>query len=293
MVTPAQVQHLLDGYVTEDVVDVEADTMGVSNETLFVSCASGRRYVIRLIALQTRESVRAEVLIQRRLLDAGIGTPRYLARRDGAVVGSIEGRDCTVALQVAGEHPADTSPVLVADIGRTLARMHDALPQAEIGVEPNSGQWLDPHNANGDAEQAPDAVRAALQESLAAASDVMGRDLPMAVIHGEFGSNNFFAADERVTVVFDWETVQHAPRVLDVAFGWVSVVYDDELAPEAVRDALLAGYDEVSGMPLSDEERAVLPRAVTFVSGAAAAWCYRRGYDSYGSHFLTSGARYA
>src|ERR1700712_2047697 len=86
MVTLEAFRRLLDAYVSESVVRFEADTVGVSNLTYFVECTSGRRYVVRVIRFQTLESVRAEALIQPRLICADIGSPRYLTDRAGNVV---------------------------------------------------------------------------------------------------------------------------------------------------------------------------------------------------------------
>ena len=292
-VTVESLQGLLDDFAAEEVVDFEADTVGVSNVTYFVRCASGRRYVVRLIRLQTRESVRAEALIQRRLIGSGIGSPLYLTRRDGQVVGSIDGRDCTVAVEVVGEHPAADTLALTADIGRTLARLHDAVQQSDIEITFNSGQWLDPRNAQADAQQAAAKVRGTLRRALQASSDVFEVGLPMAVVHGEFATNNLFAVQDQVTVVFDWETVQYGPRILDLAFSWLSAVYDGSLEPGRVKDALLDAYDDAAAVKLRSMERQALPKAVTYVSGATAAWCYRRGYGDYGATFLAAGRSFS
>ena len=111
----------------------------------------------------------------------------------------------------------------------------------------------------------------------------------MAVVHGEFATNNLFAVRDQVAVVFDWETVQYGPRILDLAFSWLSAVYDGSLEPGTVKDALLNAYDDAATVKLSATERQAMPMAVTFVSGATAAWCYRRGYEDYGATFLAAG----
>ena len=170
--------------------------------------------------------------------------------------------------------------------------MHDALAQDDIAISYNSGQWLDLRNALQDAQASPVAVRPALLHSLEVSSALFDYELPMAVIHGEFASNNVFAEADRVSVVFDWETVQYAPRILDLAFTWLSVAYDDVSKAADLREALLAGYALEAQSRLSADELAAMPLAVSFVASAAASWCSKRGYADFGKRFLAAGSAF-
>jgi Ser/Thr protein kinase RdoA (MazF antagonist) len=286
-VETATLQRALSQFGDEQIATFDRLTVGVSNETFMLSCTSGRRYAMRRIRLQTVDSVRAEVRIQQLLRAHGLGTPIYLRGSGGESIAEVDGAHFTVAEFVDGKHPATTTLELVTDMGATMATMHHALDQLSTVMRFNTGQWLDPRNAELDIRHIEHGMRVQLASDLAATRRVFELGLPSAVIHGEFATNNIFAENDRVTVIFDFETAQYAPRLLDIAFTWLSIVYDGELAPRSVLTTLIAGYASAAG-PLTDHEGRHVELAVRYVSTAAAAWCFRRGHDEYGHRFLAA-----
>jgi Ser/Thr protein kinase RdoA (MazF antagonist) len=285
-VNEATLQRLLGHYLDETVTGFEQITIGVSNEAFTVTCESGERYVIRILDEQTADSAEAEGRIQQALARSGISTPLYLSSAVGPVVGRDGDRTFTVAGLIEGHHPEVATPGLVESLGRQLARLHDALDPAEVRIGFNSGQWFDPRKARVDLAQClPDAAARVgpLLESSVAIFDLA---LPMAVIHGELATNNVFAEGDEVTTIFDFETAQHAPRLFDMAYTYISVVYDDVMAPATVIDRVVSGYDSAATTPLTAAERDAFTRAVRFVCASAAIWCFARQHDDHGERFL-------
>jgi Ser/Thr protein kinase RdoA (MazF antagonist) len=285
----SRLKQLLAQYRPEKVVSFQQVTVGISNETYVVTTDSGARYVIRVIHNQTADSARVEARIQQAMVRAGLSTPLYLRLRDGEHVGRDGDDAFTIADFIAGSHPETTTLKLVASMGRVLGRLHAILHQDELTIGFNTGQWLDPRNARADALRCEPEIRRRLETVLDTSAAVFEPGLPMAVIHGELATNNFFAANDEVTTIFDFETVQHAPRLLDVAYTYMACVYDDEMPPTAVLDALIIAYNAATAEPLTPVERSLFPTALRWVAACAAAWCFSRGYADYGEKFLAVG----
>jgi Ser/Thr protein kinase RdoA (MazF antagonist) len=287
-ITRDRLQSWLDQFTAARIDRFTLVTVGLSNVTYAITCASGERYAVRKLDTQAASSVAAEALIQRTLIDHGLSSPVYLASHTGEFVGG-DGQDVfTVSPHIAGEHPAGLSLELVRSFGETLARIHDALDPSLIPLPENRGQWLSPQNVAAEIARCPEPTRAELQPVLARSAPLFDAELPRAVIHGELATNNVFAADQRVTTIFDFENAEHAPRLLDLAYTYVSMVYDEQLDPAEMLSALRGGYDDAASTPFTETEVGELPRAVEFTAAAASAWCHARGMSDYGAQFLRS-----
>jgi Ser/Thr protein kinase RdoA (MazF antagonist) len=287
-ITRGRIQSWLDQFVSNRVDLFSPVAVGLSNVTYAVTCASGERYVVRKLDTQAVSSVAAEALIQQTLVEHGLSSPVYLPSHTGEFVGRDGEHVFTVSRHVAGEHPASLTLELAASFGETLARIHDALDPALIGLSENRGQWLNPRNVAAEIAQCPAPTRAELDAVLDRSAPLFDAELPSAIVHGELATNNVFAAGQRVTTIFDFENAEHAPRLLDLAYTYVSMVYDEQLDPAELLSALRAGYDGIARAPLTPAELTELPRAVEFTAVAAAAWCHARDMSGYGGQFLSS-----
>ncbi|HEX4435776.1 MAG TPA: phosphotransferase [Solirubrobacteraceae bacterium] len=287
-ITEERLQSWLDQFVSDHIDRFSLVTVGLSNVTYAVTCASGERYVVRKLDSQATSSVTAEALIQQTLVERGLSSPLYLPSHTGEFVGRDGGNVFTVSRHLAGEHPASLTLELAASFGETLAQIHDALDATLIDLPENRGQWLNPRNVVAEITRCPAPAQAKLQPILERSAPLFDAELPQAIIHGELAANNVFAAAQRVTTIFDFENAEHAPRLLDLAYTYVSMVYDEQLDPAELLSALRGGYDGAAEMPLTPVEIAEIPRAVGFTATAASAWCHARGMSDYGEQFLRS-----
>jgi Ser/Thr protein kinase RdoA (MazF antagonist) len=286
----SRLERFLRQYRSEEINDFTQIAIAVSNEAFLVSCTSGSRYVIRIIHLQTKDSVRAEVLIQQTMLKHGLSTPCYVRLKNGEFVGSDGPDSFTIASYIKGSHPDKATLKLVRSLGTTMAKLHIILDQTSIAIGYNTGQWLHPRNVAKDLIKCDSKIRARVQPLLDYNSDIFDKGLPMAVIHGELATNNIFAENSRVTTVFDFETTQYAPRILDLAYTYLSVAYDEKLKPESIFRALKTGYDGAAETKLTSAEKYYFNMALRYVCAATSTWCFSRGYDEYGEQFLRAGA---
>jgi Ser/Thr protein kinase RdoA (MazF antagonist) len=287
-ITGDDLQGWLDQFVSDRILRFSLVTVGLSNLTYDVACTSGERYVIRKLDTQAVASAAAEALIQRALLERGLCSPVYLPSHTGEFVGRDDEHVFTISRHLAGEHPASLTLELATSFGETLARIHDALDATLIELPENRGQWLNQRNVAAEIARCPAPARAELQSVLERSALLFDAGLPRAIIHGELAANNVFAADQQVTTIFDFENAEHAPRLLDFAYTYVSMVYDEQLDPAELLSALRDGYDSAAATTLIEAELVELPRAVEFTAVAASAWCHARGMSDYGAQFLRS-----
>jgi Ser/Thr protein kinase RdoA (MazF antagonist) len=288
-ISKERLQRWLDQYRSEEIAEFSAIAVGISNTSFAASCVSGHRYVLRRLGTQALASVRAEALIQQALVRQGLSSPTYLALREGGFVGHDGSDAFTIAHHVPGEHPERLSLQLVRSFGETLTAIHGALDPGLIDLPYNRGQWLNRDNITLELARCAPEERSALQVVFERALPLLDSELPRAIIHGELATNNVFASDDRVTTIFDFENAEYAPRLLDVAYTYVSMAYDEQLDPRELLLALRTGYDSAASPPLTAREWALFTQAVEYAAVAASAWCHARGLSGYGNRFLHTG----
>jgi Putative homoserine kinase type II (protein kinase fold) len=276
-ITKDVLQRWLRLYGPETVDDFTSITVGISNATFIVICASGRRYVIRKLGAQAIASARAEARIQQALIENGLSSPAYLPLSEGKFIGQDGEVAVTIARYVAGQHPDRLSLELAGSFGEVMGRIHDVLDLDRITVPYNPGQWLNRRNVSLEIARCGPTEGRRLQVMLERSLPLFDADLPAAIIHGELATNNVFTERD------------HAPRLLDLAYIYLSMVYDEQLDPAELLAALREGYDGVVRRPLTALELTQFTRAVEYAAVAASAWCYSRGMSDYGDRFLGAG----
>jgi Ser/Thr protein kinase RdoA (MazF antagonist) len=289
VVNTAILERLLSQARKEVITGYTTITIGVSNDAYVVTCESGHRYVIRVLDEQTVGSAEAEARIQQAMSRHGMSTPVYLPLSDGRFVGRDSNDAFTVAAFIEGEHPETATLGLVTSLGAQMARLHNVLDPNEIQLGYNTGQWLDERNIEADLARCDPAVVTRIRPIVDQSVAIFDRPLPMAIVHGELATNNVFAAGDEVTTIFDFETAQHGPRILDLAFSYLSFVYDGDIESGSILRALVEGYSSKADLQLTTEEVEAFGLTVRFVSAAAATWSFARDHADYGEQFLAAG----
>ena len=248
---------------------------GDANETHVAFLSDDRRLVIRILRFSdAARAGRSGKPVQHALVAAGIVTPISLVLAHGDVVGHVSGQDFTASWFMEGRHPTTVSAALESDIGRTLEVFH----RATAGLTVDGIGWLNPLHL----DQAVRAVhdvefRRTLEGIRPATDELFGADLPIANIHGDLWPGNLFARGGRVTAVLDLETVEAAPRILDIGRTAVAVVAASTRSPTQALRSLTAAYD--GNGRLTQAERNLLPAAYNHAAVASAAWNVNNGHD--------------
>jgi len=273
----AFLDSLFHQYSDDDLVNYKRNETAFANEAYVITTKADKRYVVRLLKTQSPESARVEATLQAQLKRAGLGTPQYLRLKNGEVVSNYGGRDFTIAEFMVGGHPKTISPKLVANFGATLARIHTSLHGMMI---PTSDlQWLRPEYAQRDFHAYSGSLKARFAALLQKGQELFQSNLPKAVIHGDLIGNNIFAADDTITVVFDFETVDYNYRVLDVARTLLSLQSETPDGLNNTLNALIQGYNAQSSNALTQAETDSLHLAIQFTAAACGLWCATHGAE--------------
>ncbi|HSX07536.1 MAG TPA: phosphotransferase [Candidatus Saccharimonadales bacterium] len=268
--TLSQLNELFHAYTSEDLAHAERNPAAYANDVYNLVTKGGQKYVMRILKEQRPETVAFEAFMQTKLAAAGIASPHYLQFPGGNFVGEHDGTYFTLSKFIAGHTPTSASLDLVADLGATLANLHDCL--AGVQIPPSSMQWLDPKNAQASLDSYHGVYKERLTALIGKHQRLFALQLPRAIIHGDLQLQNVFAANHKVTAVFDLETAENTYRIIDLARTYLSLRMDTSLDPNKLIEHLFAGYDSMARIPLTPEERSNFGLATDYVRGVCATW---------------------
>lgn len=210
-----------------------------------------------LIDLQSRAMEHA------RAADPGIPLQHVVPTRDGELAAEVGGRMARVLTWLDGDLVLDSpqTPALLADAGRMLGRLNRALSGFEHPAADRDLAWDLPHLPDL-RPHATEPLHLEVIDRFAAEVVPVLATLAHQVIHNDGHPGNLLVDPERpdtVAGILDFGDVVRSARVCDLA---VALAY---LVPDAPRpwpdvDAFASGFESV--VPLSDDERAVLPMLI-------------------------------
>lgn len=213
--------------------------------------------------------------------------PGILGTRDNNSMLHLNGRTYEMFNYIHGTR-YDRSPEQARMVGHTLGLMHQHLHRFESAYEPPPVSFHDvteidarmallipsivaahPRADRAAAAHTIEFLRKAYHESARRVNDLGYPHWPDGVIHGDWHPGNLLYRQGRVVAVLDFDSARLEPRVADVSnailqFSMLLADPDDPATwpdgfDEPVIQAILSGYDDGSGRPLSTSERASLP----------------------------------
>ncbi|WP_018754269.1 phosphotransferase enzyme family protein [Paenibacillus terrigena] len=162
------------------------------------------------------------------------------------------------------------SPKQVAASARMLSTFHQAIQFPQSGPEPvwSFNRPSDYYsNALADLKRIPGIPSHQLSEAEKLAEDIMAtwnqsqKDLPSAIIHGDWHFWNQLYKDNEVYSIMDFDFMEHGKRIHDIAYSmWVIYI----ILPKYTK-----GFDELfikEYIGLTEEEVSILPVAIARVS---------------------------
>lgn len=266
----SRVNDLFQTYADTELETVTKNDEAFANEVFDITTSDGQRYFLKVLKAQNPEAIANEVVMQQKLLQAGINTPEYLEITPGHYVGEYDNERFLLSRYIPGNSPKTVTPKLIKSFGITLAKLHSCLDGADIPE--NDMQWLNPIRVWADLGTYSGSARADLDSLLGFGLPIFDTDLPQAVIHGDLWLSNVFAEEDQITAVFDLETAEKTIRIVDFARTYTSLRFNSDYSMDEVINWLAEGYDLEAEQPLNSEERANLKRAIVYVSGACATW---------------------
>ena len=259
---------------------VVAQFESYGNDNWLVEDNAGNRYVLRRHRLNGGPGrLGFQLALQRHLDGHGVATAPVVSANDGSDrVVDAEGIPWLLTRYVEGEEYDFARPAQAAAAGALLARFHVAagmLPAGMHGPEhkpsivdcwTSCASDVDELAAliDGDVHEELRYLRARWREVLKVWPTPRFETLPAGCIHGDFHGRNVIYAGDDVVALLDFDDVDRAPFVYDVAAGAVKFGREGRgsrrLRPSVTR-RFLDGYESVRA--LTAEERAALPMLAT------------------------------
>ena len=268
--TTTQLSHIFRAYEPNDLVKTARIAEAYANDVYDITDSAGRRFVMRILKIQKSENVALEAEMQKRLARASIGTPQYIELRKGVYVGEHEGARFTLSKYIEGKAPKTASLELIQDFGAVLSKLHDCLKG--ITVPPSDMQWFDLEHAKKGLAQYNGPLKKDLQVLLNTGLNIFDQDLPTAVTHGDLWLGNVFAEKDKITAVFDLETVQDTLRIIDLGRTYTSMRIITNHLADSIRERLFAGHDSVAEESLTKAEQNNFPLVISYVAAVCATW---------------------
>jgi Ser/Thr protein kinase RdoA (MazF antagonist) len=257
-------------YFEANVKTAEKSDEAFANEVFDMTTSDGQRYFLKVLKKQHPEAIVKEVEMQQLLLRAGIRTPEYLELKLGEYVGQHNGERFLLSRYLPGSSPKTVTLKLMHSFGVTLARIHDALK--EVQIPDNEMQWLNPNRVKSDVSTYHGDVKDDLDTLLTRSFPLFDKGLPTAITHGDLWLSNVFADNDEITTVFDLETAERAPRIVDIARTYTSLRFNSSYNANQVVNELVNGYNTTSAEKLLPQEINRINQAIVYVCGACATW---------------------
>jgi len=245
------------------------------NDSFVVTTDDNMQYVLRKLVRQTDTGAENERQIQTALRSVNIVCPLYLTTNSGGVATTKNNTSVVVSRLVEGSRQPQDTIELAGNMGSTLALIHNSLQN--IHISPNEQQWFNltnaKHQLNSYAGPEKDYIRRKTNEY----SSILNKDLPQALTHGDFHTNNIFSANNAVTAVFDFESAEYTVRILDIARLYLTYRKVTMLEPSRILDVIISNYSDSCILPLTRQEIAELYNACIYAALVSSVSIYNQG----------------
>jgi len=266
----SRLNALLHEYSESDVVIATKSKEAFANEVFDITTSDGKRFFLKILKAQHPDAIQQEFAMQKRLIEAGIGSPEYIEITPGHYVGQHGDERFTLTKYIPGMAPKVVSRRLIKNFGRTLATFHDCLNG--MSVVDNESKWYNPSYIKSELEKCDDPNISSIEGLISFGLPLFDLNLPKSVIHGDLWLSNVFAEDDHITTVFDLDTVEDTLRVFDIARTYTSLRFNSGYSAKDVVNGLVTGYNLEAKMPLSSNEIDNIMLAIAYVCGAFATW---------------------
>lgn len=258
-ITPSQVDTLLASFGLGPHIAFKGISTGTVNSNFHVTCQQGD-YVLSILEATDFSTAQeivdyAEFCYQHKIL-----CPPLVKQKNGGSFATFEGKPVTLAGFLAGQSIINSNPEHCAQIGHTIALMHNLGQSYPTPIRNTMGKaWRSQTYKQlrpllGKPDQAYLDGIMALQHSL---SDL---DLPKGLVHFDLFRDNVLFEQDKLTGILDFYYACYETFVFDLAItlnDWCAQWHQDQpsLDPSKTQ-ALLQAYQKVR--PLSSIEKLTL-----------------------------------
>lgn len=250
------------------VSSFESIVGGAENSSYLLSTSQGRM-VLTIFEQQTMESAQPLGRLLVYLEEQSFRSTRVLARADGALISSHQGKPVMLKHYIEGQVHLELSEDMLHQVGVRLAQLH-AIPAPDyLASEPSFGMR---RISRAPQENFEPQFADWLARRAAALTATIPRDLPRGLIHTDLFADNLIFEGERLLTIIDFEEACRYSLVFDIGEAIVGTCQmRGEIAWPKAR-ALLAGYEAVRA--LEEAEWASLQAHIEYGALSTGYWRY-------------------
>lgn len=251
-VTAEELSNFLAQYRVGELIEYSGIAEGIENTNFFVRTTTNR-FVLTLFERTPATDLPYFLSVMEALSEAGLPCAAPIHRRDGGVLGELNGRPASLVSRLGGSGIVVPNSLQVAQLGAVLGQMHLAL--ADFPVQRQSDRGLDWMQQAADQVLAslPSEEQQLLSDELRAQHDAAWNTLPRGVIHADLFRDNALFDEERLTGLIDFYYACDGAWIYDLAVSFNDWVLNaGHPAHGSVAKALLQAYQQARP-PLSEE----------------------------------------
>ncbi|MCA0423601.1 MAG: homoserine kinase [Proteobacteria bacterium] len=251
---------------------------GVENSNYVLEAEKGR-FILTLYEKRVKvEDLPFFLGLMEHLQKKGINCPLPVRARDGQMLHQLAGRPAALITFLNGVSYRRPTPQHCAELGRTLAQLHNAAggfaltrPNA-LGVDGWRPLYM---MARDGADSVQPGLQALIDGELGHLEQVWPRALPDGVIHADLFPNNVLFLGDALTGVIDFYFACNDAFAYDLAICLNAWCFESDFSFNLTKGrAMIAAYEAVR--PLSAEEKASMP---LLCRGSALRFLLTRLYD--------------
>ncbi|MEN8719445.1 MAG: homoserine kinase [Oceanococcaceae bacterium] len=281
--TPVSAEELstfLTHYRVGELIEYTGIAEGIENTNFFVRTTTNR-FVLTLFERTPAQDLPYFLAVMESLADAGLPSAAPVHRRDGEVLGELNGRPAALVARLSGGGVVVPNALQVSQLGAVMGQMHLALGDFTPQRPSDRGlDWMQQVAAQLPAQLSDD-ERALLTDELTVQQAAPWASLPRGVIHADLFRDNALFDEDRLTGLIDFYYACDGAWIYDLAVSFNDWVLNaGHPATGLIARALLQAYQQAR--PLEPAERglwnlALRRAALRFWLSRLQDWHFPRG----------------
>lgn len=241
-VSESELRSYLNAYELGELAGYKGIEEGIENTNFFLTTSHGE-FVLTLFERTPAADLPYFLGVMDHLSRAGIPSARPMPRRDGEVLGTLNGRATAIVERLSGRGVDQPCPEQAAALGTVLAKMHKAaadFPAQRLNCRGPS--WWTPALKELH-DKLPQEQLALLQDEVAYQARVDQSALPGGVVHADLFRDNALFDGPRLTGLIDFYYACNDAWAYDVAVcvnDWA--INAEGCFNASVYDALVGAY---------------------------------------------------
>ena len=244
-----QIQALLKDYSLGTLISFKGISEGIENSNYFITLqddqAARKEYVLTLFEQLSANDLVFFTDLTAHLNAAQLPVPCPMLDMNGRKIKSLAGKPAVIVPKISGEHAQVVSLKQCEEIGRYLARLHQAgknFPTQPINKRAYT--WIKASSTLLEASLSP-TEQELLTQVLASLKHFIQfkPSLPRGIIHGDLFRDNVLFNNNKISALIDFYNACHDDWLYDIAItvnDWCSTA--DGRLDQARADALLTHY---------------------------------------------------